>query len=569
MILQFTPYILILLISGFVSAGLTMIGWNNRALPVARPFILLMAAETVWLFGSALEMMSTQLDTVLFLNNIEYPAMMTVPVALLLVSLIYSGREHYLTKKTIPLFFIVPALICLLVFTNPWHYLYYTGFHAETLGGAVVWVYEHGPLFWIMFAYNYLIGSLALLLVAGRLFSRNDFFRRQTIIIVLAACIPFLFNLAYVLSLDPFPDYDLTQVAFLLTGIVLAVGLLRYQLFSAIPVAYSRVFATISDGVFVLDSQFRVLDLNLAAERIAGMKPHLAVSRKLRSILPAVSLILENPAPDPEKWQGEAMLILDEQPRHFDIHLTPLDAEGTGSKGYLCIFHDVTGRKQAELSLVTANRKINLLTRITRHDIENKLMILHGFNVLLKKSSLTPAQNEYLDRQETALNAMREQIAFTRKYQQLGVQAPVWQDADAIVRTAKTQVFFNRIRFSCTVEPVEILADQMLERVFYNLLDNAMRYGGERMTEVRVTSRREGASFVLVIEDDGEGISGADRPQLFEQGFGKNTGLGLFLSREILAITDIAIDEKSSTGSGARFEIRVPPGKFRIADRRE
>ena len=563
MILQFTPFILILLICGFISAGLTIIGWNNRALPIAKPFILLMAAETIWIFGSALEIMSTQLGTVLFFNNIEYPALMTVPVALLFISLIYSGREHYLTKKTVPLFFIIPVLVCLLVFSNPWHYYYYSGFHSVTVGGVMVWVYEHGPLFWIMFTYNYLVGFLALLLVAGRLFSPGNFYRRQTIIIVFAACIPFIFNLAYVLNLEPFPDYDLTQVAFLLTGIVIAVGVLRYQLFSAIPVAYSRVFATISDGVFVIDSQFRVLDLNPAAERIAGIKSHLAVSRELRSLVPAVSQILEHPAPAHEKWQGELLLILDEQPHYYDVLLNPMDEEGTGSKGYLCMFREVTGRKHAELSLVTANKKINLLTRITRHDIENKLMILHGYLTLLKNTSLTPTQNEYLNRQETALNAVREHIAFTRKYQQLGVQVPVWQNAEAVIRKAKTQVFFNKVRFSCTVEPVTILADPMLERVFYNLLDNAVMHGSEPLTEVKATSHRDGASLVLVIEDDGNGISAADRKRLFEQGFGKNTGLGLFLSREILGITDITIEETGIFGSGARFEIHVPPGKFR------
>ncbi len=563
MILQFTPFILLLLISGFVSAGLTVIGWNNRALPIARPFILLMAAETVWIFGSALEMMSTQLGTVLFLNNIEYPALMTVPVALLFISLIYSGREHYLTKKTIPLFFIIPVLVCLLVFTNPWHNYYYLGFHTVTVGGGVVWVYEHGPLFWIMFAYNYLVGFLALLLVAGRLITPNNFYRRQTAIIVFAACIPFLFNLAYVLHLAPFPEYDLTQVAFLLSGIVIAVGVLRYQLFSAIPVAYSRVFATISDGVFVIDSQFRVLDLNPAAEWIAGMKSPMAVSRELISLVPAVSPILKHPAPAQSKWQGEILLVLDDQPHYYDVLLIPMDEEGTGSKGYLCMFRDVTDRKHAELSLVTANKKINLLTRITRHDIENKLMILHGYMTLLKTTSLTPTQNEYLDRQETALNGVREHIAFTRKYQQLGVQVPVWQNAEALIRQAKTQVFFNKVRFSCTVEPVGILADPMLERVFYNLLDNAIMHGGEQLTEVRAASHRDGASLVLVIEDDGEGISAADRKRLFEQGFGKNTGHGLFLSREILGITDITIKETGVPGSGARFEIHVPPGKFR------
>ena len=52
--------------------------------------------------------------------------------------------------------------------------------------------------------------------------------------------------------------------------------------------------------------------------------------------------------------------------------------------------------------------------------------------------------------------------------------------------------------------------------------------------------------------------------RIFERGFGNNTGLGLFLSREILSITDITIRETGEPGKGARFEINVPREKYRI-----
>jgi len=562
MILQFTPVILLLLFCGIVSAGLMVVGYYNRALPIARPFILLMAAETVWLFGSACEMMSTRLSSVLVLNNVEYPAMMIVPVALIFISLIYTGREHYLTKKTVPLFFIVPVIVCLLVFTNPWHSLYYSGFHMTLSEGATIWVYEHGPLFWLLVAYNYLIGLVALLLVVARLFSTHDYYRRETIILAVAAGIPFLFNLAYIFHVAPFPEYDLTAVAFFLTGVIIAVGLLRYQLFSAVPVAYSRVFSTLRDGVFVVDRQFRVIDLNPAAEQLAGIRSAYAIGQDLPALVPGMAVPRKNSVPEQDR---EILLNRNNEPRYYDIHVIPLDEEGTGSRGFLCIFRDVTSRKQAELSLLTANKKINLLTRITRHDLENKLMIAHGYIALLRKSHLTSTQDEYLDRQETAVNAMRDQIAFTRQYQQLGAQAPDWQDLDATIRRAKTQVFFNQVRFSSTVESVDVYSDHMLERVFYNLFDNALRYGGEQLTEVSVTTRRDGEVLVIVVEDNGAGIAERDRDRLFEQGFGKHTGLGLFLSREILALTDITIGQTNPPGRGARFEIRVPSGKYRPA----
>jgi signal transduction histidine kinase len=53
------------------------------------------------------------------------------------------------------------------------------------------------------------------------------------------------------------------------------------------------------------------------------------------------------------------------------------------------------------------------------------------------------------------------------------------------------------------------------------------------------------------------------KEKIFERGFGKNTGLGLFLAREILVITGITITENGTPGKGARFEITVPKGMWR------
>jgi signal transduction histidine kinase len=62
----------------------------------------------------------------------------------------------------------------------------------------------------------------------------------------------------------------------------------------------------------------------------------------------------------------------------------------------------------------------------------------------------------------------------------------------------------------------------------------------------------------VVYEDDGQGIAAKDKGRLFERGFGKNTGYGLFFAREILEMTGIGISEVGEEGKGARFIITVP-----------
>ena len=114
---------------------------------------------------------------------------------------------------------------------------------------------------------------------------------------------------------------------------------------------------------------------------------------------------------------------------------------------------------------------------------------------------------------------------------------------------------------------LEIYADPLFVKVLINLLDNAVRHGGTRLTTIRFSYRKDGDFLVVTCADDGDGIEESEKTRLFTQGFGKNTGLGLFLVREILLITDITIRENGVPGTGARFEITVPPGGFRFSGR--
>ena len=102
-------------------------------------------------------------------------------------------------------------------------------------------------------------------------------------------------------------------------------------------------------------------------------------------------------------------------------------------------------------------------------------------------------------------------------------------------------------------------ADPLLEKVFTNLIDNAVRHGGT-VNRIGFSVREEGDSLIIVCEDDGAGVEEEEKRKIFRRGVGKNTGYGLFLAREILAITGLSIREVGTPGQGARFEIMVPCG---------
>jgi len=224
---------------------------------------------------------------------------------------------------------------------------------------------------------------------------------------------------------------------------------------------------------------------------------------------------------------------------------------------------DISVIKQAEEALQKANRKLNLLSGITRHDINNQLFALNGFLELLHKKTRDQGLEDYFTRITRTSSLISTMIQFTSEYEQIGVHAPAWQDIRALVDTAEKEAPLGNIIVNNDLPAgTEVFADPLITKVFYNLMDNAVRYG-MKITTIRFSVEKSGDGPVIVCEDDGVGVPVEEKEKIFERGFGKNTGLGLFLSREILTITGITITETGEPGRGARFEIQVPRGLYR------
>jgi signal transduction histidine kinase len=202
------------------------------------------------------------------------------------------------------------------------------------------------------------------------------------------------------------------------------------------------------------------------------------------------------------------------------------------------------------------------LGSITRHDILNKISIILGYLALSKKKCRDPEIASYLEKLETATQAIKSQIDFTRVYQDLGSHEPQWQNVETIIRSLQIP---SRIRLEETGPCAEVYADPMFRKVFENFLDNTIRHG-KNATCIRVLAQETPEGLVLTWENNGAGIPSAEKEQIFARGYGSNTGLGLFLVREILTITGITIRETGDPKTGVRFEILVPKGGYRPSE---
>lgn len=230
------------------------------------------------------------------------------------------------------------------------------------------------------------------------------------------------------------------------------------------------------------------------------------------------------------------------------------------------ICQDISEIRGYQEALKKANKKLNLLNSITRHDLLNQTMALQGYMTLINRAAGggEPVTRQYLRTCSGLIDKIQSQIVFTRDYEDMGVHAPTWQHVGGMVRKAAADLSLVTWKISIHADTgdLEVYADPMFEKVLFNLFDNAVRHG-ERVTEIGVSFQANGSGGVLVVEDNGVGIARNIRDKIFLAGYGRNTGYGLFLAKEILDITGISIAETGEEGTGARFEMTVPEKGYR------
>ncbi|MDE4907764.1 response regulator [Methanogenium marinum] len=200
------------------------------------------------------------------------------------------------------------------------------------------------------------------------------------------------------------------------------------------------------------------------------------------------------------------------------------------------------------------------------HDREALRTSEMKFRSMLENMQPDTSSNTYFQEIATAAEHISSMIEFTKEYERIGVNAPTWQDCRTLVDTAAKQAPLGEVMVKNDLPAdATVFADPLIARVFYNLMDNAVRYGG-KITTIQFLAEERNGNLILVCEDNGHGIIPEEKEKIFERGFGKNTGMGLFLTREILSITGITTHETGEPGNGARFEITVPHGAYQIPD---
>jgi len=226
---------------------------------------------------------------------------------------------------------------------------------------------------------------------------------------------------------------------------------------------------------------------------------------------------------------------------------------------------EVSGHRQAEEKSSLANAKLALMTDVANQDIQNKVTALRGFTELSRRSENGTDRVAVIEKQIEILDTIQNLIIKTRDYQQMGIDQSRWIAPDEIIRMQMAlQSQKHTVSLTCDLPGLEINCDPLISRVFYNLINNAIRHGGQ-ISRISFSCREVPEGLILVCEDDGHGIPPDEKPFIFDRISGGEGKFGLFFVREFLHLSGMSIQETGISGNGARFEITVPDGMYRFA----
>jgi len=336
-------YLATLALSVFISVGLISYLWQRRYITAVAPVIGILVCIIFWSGGYLLEQTSNTLSNKLFMYNIEYIGIATIPVFLLLFALQYTRQGHLITIRRLILLSIIPLITIFLVWTKGFHTLMYQRFSLQTFGSVSYVTNEYGPWFWIFLTFVYLLIIASTIILIRGLLRRPHKNYRQTASIIIIVLFPIAANVLYVFRLLPsMPYVDWTGSAFAISSILMTYAIVRQRFLDVLPIARDTAIERMSDGYLVLDSENYILDLNNKMQSILGLSPGKAIGYPLPETLINQLNLKEN-----NNDRVEIELNVEGENRYFRVNFSPLKQ----NEGSVLLFYDITESKQFEHKL--------------------------------------------------------------------------------------------------------------------------------------------------------------------------------------------------------------------------
>lgn len=552
-------------------------------------FSLMMLANAIWSIGYGLELASNTLSQIKILTNIEYLGITTLPLFWFLFCLHFCGKECWYKKpRNITALLIVPITTILMVWTNDFHHLHYESISVDNSGPFPMVKIEPAIWYHIFTGYFYILLACGCYLILAKFKTSDPIYKKQNYSIIIAAFIPWLANIIYLLGFRPFGHIDITPFAFIVTSLLIVIGVFRFKLFDIIPIAREKVLELMQDGFMVLDQKNRIVDFNEAIKNYidhykSGTK---LIGTELSTIFPNQQEFLDRIAEN-KAGKMELEVVVDQKTLYLEADILFLHNNKINNDFSIIKLQDLTSIKNETIKTKEQAKELERLNQlkdrifsIIAHDLRGPLVNLSQVLKMVDNDQITinefksisPTLSKDIiyttDLLENILHWSRSQLnGFGINKEFFNLRTLIKNEIDYHLPSAT----IKKIKIIHDVFPNEIVyADMlMIQIVVRNIINNAIKFCDENC-QINITAGyQKDTSMLVCIEDNGIGIKKEILDKLFNDETistrgtlnEKGTGLGLIVCKEFMRKNDGNLTVSSGKGKGAKFCIHIPTKK--------
>ena len=325
-----------LAVAGALSATLFYVSLTKRPSRGAIPLAALSLSVLIWQFGYAFELLSDELLWGIRWAKFQYFGIVTIPLAWFVLTASYTGHTRWSRPKVVFWLSLVPLTTLALALTNETHGLIWADVVALDNG---MFSFVHGPWFWVFSLYSYLLVILGVVLLSPVMTVSPAFYMQQAGALFISVLIPWGANSLYTVGITPLPDVNPTPYVFGFSAVIVGWAIRYRGLLSRAPVPRSKSFEGFADGVIILDSVSRVVDLNMAAKAMLGGSERELVNHTIQEVWPQGSSIIDQL--DSPGGRVQAELEFQGKTQMYEIVISSLANQEGESEGRMILLHPV------------------------------------------------------------------------------------------------------------------------------------------------------------------------------------------------------------------------------------
>lgn len=353
---DYLHYAVILFISGCISLFFILLTWPRRRAPGVLALMVFMGGATIWAWTYSLHWLFPEWPARFFWLDATYLGVVIVPTAMALFAFQVTYLDKWITRKTIALLCVEPILTLIILWTDPWHGLFFAGKRTPSSSD----IFEGGLWFWLNIVYVYALILVSVFIIIRGFLRTRGIFRQQYGLILIGACIPPLINLLRFMGVSPFPGMDPTPIMFIFQGLFYTVGIYRFSIFDLVPVAKEALLETMPEGLLVVDDRWRVVEINQSALALLQQDRTTVIGANIVSALrqwPELEALIRRGDRVPISFQVKY------QKKFLGVNITPLYNREQQITGRLVTWQDITKQLQIEARLEEANQKLRAQLR--------------------------------------------------------------------------------------------------------------------------------------------------------------------------------------------------------------